>query len=74
METRYYTVEQIRELENCGRDKAYELANQLPHKNDGKRILVLKEAYEKYYQKQKEEIINKFNYEKCKVFQIRKFS
>lgn len=76
METRYYTVEQIKELENCGRDRAYELARKLPHKNNGKKILVLKEAYEEYYQKEKESILNNFNNEtkeKQKVYQIKRF-
>ena len=76
MESRYYTVEQIKELENCGRDRAYELAKSLPHKNDGKKILVLKEAYEEHYEKEKEIILNNFNNEtikKQKVYQIKKF-
>lgn len=75
METRYYTVEQIKELENCGRDRAYELAKSLPHKNDGKKILVLKEAYEKHYEKEREAILNEFNKEEKKqnVYQIKRF-
>ena len=76
MEKRYYTVEPIKELENCGRDRAYELARKLPHKNNGKKILVLKEAYEEYYQKEKESILNNFNNEtkeKQKVYQIKRF-
>lgn len=76
METRYYTVEQIKELENCGRDRAYAIARKLPHKSNGKKILVLKEAYEEYYQKEKEKILYDFNNEtkeKQKVYQIKKF-
>lgn len=74
MDTRYYTVEQIKELENCGRDRAYELAKKLPHKSDGKKILVLKEAYEEHYEKEKEMILNNFNSEnsKGKVYQIKR--
>ena len=76
METRYYTVEQIKELENCGRDKAYELARQLPHKNNGKKILVLKEAYEEHYQKEKERILDFFDKKinKNNIYQIKKFN
>ena len=73
METRYYTIQQIKELENCGRDKAYELARKLPHKNDGKKILVLREAYEEYYERQKEMILSNFNNNTPKVYEFRKF-
>lgn len=74
METRFYSVEQIRELENCGRDRAYELARKLPHKTIGKKILVLKEAYEEHYQKEKENILKGFNLESNKhnVYQIQR--
>jgi len=76
IETNYYTVQQIKILENCGKDRAYALARKLPHKLEGNKILVLKEAYEEHYQKEKEEILNNFNNknEKNNIYQIKKFS
>lgn len=33
IKSRYYTVKDIKALEGCGKDAAYELANKLPHEN-----------------------------------------
>lgn len=72
IKTRYYTVKQIQQLENCGRDRAYEIAEQLPHETRGRKILVFSEDYDKYYQEKREAIIN--NKPKSNVYQIRRFS
>lgn len=75
MESRYYTIDDIKTLEHCGKDKAYNLAKELPHKFDGKKILVLKEAYEEHYQKEKEKILNNFNKNiNENIYMIRKFN
>lgn len=74
MNPNYYTVEQIKELENCGRDLAYSIARKLPHKTIGKKILVLKEAYEEYHEKEKQDILKGFNTNGTNnVYQIRRF-
>ena len=38
--SRYYTVQQIKKLEGCGKDKAYEIASELPHETRGRQIFV----------------------------------
>lgn len=74
MDSNFYTVEQIKQLENCGRDCAYVIARNLPHKKRGTKILVLKEAYEEYHEKEKQEILNKFNANKrSNIYQLKKF-
>ena len=45
VKSRYYTVQQIKKLEGCGKDKAYEIANELPHEKRGKQIFVFAEVY-----------------------------
>lgn len=35
LQSRYYTVKQIQQIENCGRDRAYEIAKRLPHEIRG---------------------------------------
>ena len=72
VETRYYSVKQIQKLENCGRDRAYEIANQLPHETRGKRIYVFSEDYDKYYKEKRKAVVN--NKSKSNIYQIRKFS
>jgi len=74
---RYYTVKQIQKLENCGRDKAYELVKQLPHEVRGKEFMVFSEEYEKYYQEKRKKALEG----KCenlmterKIYQIRKIN
>ena len=74
MDSNFYTVEQIKQLENCGRDCAYNIARSLPHKKRGIKILVLKEAYDEYHEKDKQEILSKFNTNKrTNVYQLKKF-
>lgn len=72
IKTRYYSVKQIKQLENCGKDKAYEIAKQLPHETRGKGIYVFSEDYDKYYQEKRQMIIN--NKSKTNVYEIRKFN
>ena len=31
LKSRYYTIEDIKVLEHCGKDMAYEIAEELPH-------------------------------------------
>ena len=38
IKSRYYTVKDIKALEGCGKDAAYELANKLPHEKRGKQM------------------------------------
>lgn len=77
IKSRYYTVKDIKALEGCGKDAAYDLANKLPHEKRGKQIFVFAEAYEEYYKDKKEkafeEIEMKQN-QKSNIYQIRKFS
>ena len=69
---RYYTVKEIKELEHCGRDKAYKIANELPHEKRGRDIYVFAEDYENYYEqkrkKAKEQTVIPIN----NVYQIKK--
>ena len=69
---RYYTVKEIKELEHCGRDKAYKIANELPHEKRGRDIYVFVEDYENYYEqkrkKAKEQTVIPIN----NVYQIKK--
>lgn len=75
---RYYTVQDIKKLENCGRDKAYEIASNLPHEKRGRQIFVFAEDYEKYYEQKRELALReKENCEKKElnnIYQIKKFS
>lgn len=77
IKSRYYTVKQIQKLENCGRDKAYELVKLLPHEVRGRELMVFAEEYEKYYQEKRTRALER----KCKnltaerkIYQIRKIN
>lgn len=77
IKSRYYTVQQIKQLEGCGKDKAYEIANELPHENRGKKIYVFAEDYDNYYQQKREKALEEkgiLNNKKSNIYQIRKFS
>lgn len=75
---RYYTVQDIKKLENCGRDKAYEIASNLLHEKRGRQIFVFAEDYEKYYEQKRELALReRENCEKKElnnIYQIKKFS
>ena len=74
LKPKYYSVKQIRILENCGRDKAYEIAKQIPHEKRGRDIYVFAEDYDRYYQEKRQKSLNKTEVKNNNVFQIRKFS
>lgn len=77
IKSRYYTVQQIKKLEGCGKDKAYEIANELPHEKRGKQIFVFAEDYDIYYQQKRERALQERNQaleRKDNVYQIRRFS
>ena len=74
LKSRYYSVKQIKEMENCGRDKAYDIAKQLPHEKRGRDIYVFAEDYENYYKEKRQKCLNKSEIKINNVFQIRKFS
>ena len=57
IKSRYYTVQQIKKLEGCGKDKAYEIASKLPHEKRGKQIFVFAEDYDNYYQQKREKAL-----------------
>ena len=75
---RYYTVSEIKKLESCGRDKAYEIASNLPHETRGRQMFVFADEYEKYYEQKKAKAIrerkNLPDKEVNNVYQIKKFS
>lgn len=73
LKSRYYSVKQIKEMENCGRDKAYDIAKQLPHEKRGRDIYVFAEDYENYYKEKRQKCLNKSEIKIKNVFQIRKF-
>lgn len=73
LKSRYYSVKQIKEMENCGRDKAYDIAKQLPHEKRGRDIYVFAEDYENYYKEKRQKCLNKSEIKINNVFQIRKF-
>lgn len=72
----YYTVNEIKLLEHCGRDKAYEIAKSLPHEKRGRDIYVFREDYDRRYEEKRKKALEnqKTSQNKTKVFQIRKFS
>lgn len=77
IKSRYYTVQEIKKMEGCGRDAAYDLANKLAHEKRGTQIFVFAEAYEEYFEKKKEKAYSKKmenNKTNSNVYQIRKFS
>lgn len=74
VKSRYYTVQQIKLLEGCGKDKAYEIANSLPHEKRGKQIFVFAEDYDTYYQEKREKALHCVKNETSKIYQIKKFS
>lgn len=54
VKSRYYTVEDIKKMECCGREPAYNLAKSLPHERRGhNQIFVFSEAYDEYYENKK---------------------
>ena len=71
LQPRYYTVEQIKELENCGRDKAYEIAKKLPHEIRGKQYYVFSEDYEDYYREKRQKVLD--NNALNNVYELQKF-
>lgn len=76
IKSRYYTVQQIKKLEGCGKDKAYEIANELPHEKRGKQIFVFAEDYDNYYQQKRERALQERKQileRKDNVYQIRRF-
>lgn len=73
LKPKYYSVKQIRILENCGRDKAYEIAKQLPHEKRGRDIYVFAEDYDRFYEEKRQKSLNKTDTKVNNVFQIRKF-
>ncbi len=78
LKPRYYSVNQIKQMENSGRDYAYDLAKKLPHEKRGNTLYVFAEEYDRYYEMKKEKAINnaKENNEvkSAKVYQIRKIN
>lgn len=75
IQSRYYTVQQIKKLEGCGKDKAYEIANELPHEKRGKQIFVFAEDYDNYYQQKREKALEEYRVTKNKnsnIYQIKK--
>ena len=70
METRYYTIQDIKKMEGCGKDAAYALAKTLLYEKRGNTIYVFKDSYEEYYKQKLEKAkellckINKFYIEK----------
>lgn len=77
IKSRYYTVQQIKKLEGCGKDKAYDIAKELPHEKRGKQIFVFAEDYNNYYQEKREKAIKEINFEKKKsrdIYKIRKIN
>lgn len=76
MDSLYYTVKEIKAKENCGRDRAYEIAKMLPHEKRGRDIYVFAEDYENYYRSKREEALERSNLNinsKSNVYQIKKF-
>lgn len=69
---RYYSVKEIKELEHCGKDKAYAIAKELPHEKRGKDILVFSEDYEEYYRKKRERALNNTKQTNSNIYAIRK--
>ena len=80
---RYYTVKEVMEMEGCGKDAVYALANILPHERRGKnnQIHFFKEDYDNYYKEKREKALqelqenqkkNKIADEKHVVYQMRK--
>lgn len=73
LKSRYYTIAQIRQLENCGRDCAYDLAKKLAHEKRGKTIYVFADAYEEYYENKRKNAQFKENMAKSNVYEIKRF-
>lgn len=78
IKSRYYTVQQIKRLEGCGKDKAYELANELPHEKRGKQIFVFAEDYDNYYQQKRQKALEEQGQgltqkKNTNIYQIKKF-
>lgn len=75
MDSLYYTVKEIKVKENCGRDRAYEIAKMLPHEKRGRDIYVFAEDYENYYKSKRKEALERSSNSipKNNVYQIKKF-
>lgn len=69
---RYYSVNDIKKLENCGKDKAYSIAKELPHEKRGRNIYVFAEDYEKYYQGKREKALNNVHDVPNNIYRIRR--
>lgn len=71
LQPRYYTVKQIQQLENCGRDKAYEIAKELPHETRGRALYVFYEDYDNYYKDKRKKALN--GQQNSNVYELQKF-
>lgn len=72
-----YTIQDIKILRKCGKDAAYAIAKGLPHYKDGKAIKVIKEDFDRDFEKIKEEAQKNFKEKDKKssnanIYQIRK--
>lgn len=77
IKSRYYTVQQIKKLEGCGKDKAYEISNNLPHEKRGKQIFVFSEDYDNYYQEKRNKALEEqglIQNKNSNLYKIRKFN
>lgn len=54
-----YSVDDIKILRKCGRDKAYEIAKSLPHFREEKKILVFRKDFEEYIEGIRQETIKR---------------
>lgn len=80
IKARYYTVKEIKQMEHCGKDKAYSIAKSLDYEKRGRDIYVFADSYESYYKekrqkahKHKEEQENQNNQAESNIYRIRKF-
>lgn len=73
LQPRYYTVKQIQQLECCGREKAYQLAKELPHERRGTQYFVFSEDYERYYEEKREKLIDNIYNSNNDDYRMKKF-
>jgi len=78
LKPRYYSVKQIQQMENSGRDYAYDLARRLPHERRGRDIYVFAEEYDRFYEEKREKaktnVDENTQHTNAKIYQIKKFS
>ena len=66
-----YTIQDIKILRRCGKDKAYKIAKSLPHYIEGNQTLVFKKDFDEDFERIRKQAMSK-EIEENQIYRIRK--